>query len=86
MNLTDLMCALRQRLWTAWNTNNQDDLSLLMTTFGVLREELYASKNGGMIDIVQALEEATRRAIMGFKSIAEIPPEQAIRKAFDELH
>jgi len=82
MTLSDLLCSLRQRLLNGWDKNDQEDLAVLMTTFGVLREELYASKNEKLIEAVESLEEATRRAIMGFNTKGEVPSVETIQAAF----
>jgi uncharacterized hydantoinase/oxoprolinase family protein len=82
MTLEELLCSLRERLSQSWDQNNQEDLAVLMTTFGVLREQLYGSKNPSILEIVETLEEATRRAIMRFKSKGEIPSIEAIHNAF----
>jgi hypothetical protein len=85
MTLSDLLCSLRQRLLKAWDQNDQEDLTILMITFGVLREELYASKNENLIEVILSLEEATRRAIMGFETKGEVPSIETIQTAFSTL-
>jgi hypothetical protein len=82
MMFSDLLCALRQRLLNAWDRNDQEDLSVLLTTFAVLREEIYVTENGALITVVSTLEEATRNAMMGFKTKGEVPSVETIRAAF----
>lgn len=86
MTLEELLYSLRERLSQSWDRNDQEDLAVLMTTFSVLREQFYDSKNPKILEIVENLEEATRRAIMGFKSKGEIPSFEVIHKAFDRLN
>jgi hypothetical protein len=84
VTLADLLGLLRQRLLNAWDRDDQEDLAVLMTTFSVLRDELYASKNGKLIDVISALEEATRMAIMRYHTEGEVPSIETIQSAFND--
>jgi hypothetical protein len=82
MTLETLLYALRQRLLNAWDKRDQEDLSVLFTTFGVLREESYASQNNALIGTLLALEDVTREALMGFNIKGAIPSIETIQAAF----
>jgi hypothetical protein len=71
-------------LLTAWEQQDHDTPSALMTTFGVLRETLYASQNSPLIGVVVALEDAARDALMGFNSKGQVPSSQKIKAAMYE--
>ena len=81
MQLANLLCSLRQKLLTAWNTNNQQELADLMTAFSVMREASYPLQDSQLTVIMVALEDATRDALGGFQSKGEIPSVEQIQAA-----
>lgn len=84
MSLIEVLYALRERLLTAWEQRDAETLMALLSTFGILRETLYTSKNTALIGVVVALEDSARDACMGFNLKGGVPSEAQIRAAMYE--
>jgi hypothetical protein len=82
MTLADLVCSLRQRLVASIERNDRDDLQMLCTTFGVLREVSYPSENKPLIVVFADLEYSAQHAAMGVMAKArDIPSIEEIQTA-----
>lgn len=73
MDLFDLVFALRQLLITAEEHNDQETLSRLLTTFGILVEISYTIKNSKMIAAFVDMQDSARNAMMGVAWKAPVP-------------
>ncbi len=76
--LVDMLLGLRQRLVEDIEQNNRDDLMLLLTTFGVLREISYSTHDNSLISVLVGLEDSAQSAAMGVLWKAPIPPVETI--------
>lgn len=80
--LTDMVITLRQRLIEAGERHDRDGLGALKVTFGELVEASYGTQEKSLIEILVALEDAARDAVMGVSWKSDIPTIEAIHQAF----
>lgn len=83
ITLADMVIKLRQRLIEAGERHDRDGLGAMKVTFGELVEASYGTHEKSLIEILVALEDAARDAVVGVSWKSDIPTIEAIQLAFD---
>ena len=81
VTLTEFILALRQRLVDAVQTNDQETIAQLLTTFGILVDTSYSVQDHSVTELLVFMEDSARNALMGVAWKAPIPSVDAVESA-----